>query len=485
MAGNEFMLSQVATEVQKAIDNALNPDKTLKKDRVPADAKSVGEDLGKKLNNNEFAYAIELSDELMPSTITWSGTGWTQTEGGGFAHTVGSTEPLTITLSEGTGENLYLISFNLESATNTGAPDASVAIYPSIGGSDAFSIYDGNTGTRTYEKIIRSVADGNLVFQPCAPMMPTDTTNGSFDGTIGNLSVRRVLSVREANIVLYDENGNATIEMRQTPTARYNFYMGLNSGKNDVTGKGNIAIGKDTLPDNTSGFWNVALGYRALKTNTVGSRNIAIGYLALQENTSGDRNIAIGTFALCRSHGFRNIAVGADAAWYLASGNYNIAIGTQAMGRATAADNNIIIGDKALRSASGFVESNVIIGEDALSAASTGAVQGNVIIGKKACAAETSTESSVVIGNAALPHSTRAARSVIIGDHAGNHTGTLNDVICIGNYSAAAKSGQTFIGGHNTVETIVKGDFIVQGTDGVKRQIVFNDDGTCSWTAVE
>ena len=66
----------------------------------------IDEKLGKvdeKLNNSETTYAIELSDELMPSTITWSGTGWTQTEGGGFAHTVGSTEPLTITLSEGTG----------------------------------------------------------------------------------------------------------------------------------------------------------------------------------------------------------------------------------------------------------------------------------------------------------------------------------------------------------------------------------------------
>jgi hypothetical protein len=386
-------------------------------------------------------------------------------------------------LTDEMGEDLYMVLFNIESATNTSSPDASVAIYPSIGGSDAFALYDGNTGTRTYEKILKSVSGNSLVFQPCNPKMPTDTTNGSFDGTISNISVRKVLSVREANIVLYDENGNATIEMRQTPAARYNFYMGLNSGKNDVTGKGNVAIGKDTLPDNTSGFWNVALGQGALKANTVGSRNIAIGRVAMQENTSGDRNVAIGTFALCRSHGFRNIAIGADAAWNIAEGNDNIAIGVQAMESCTAGDKNTVIGSNAVYSAETNTKESVAVGYNALHDAAY--MDKCVAIGSGAGEKIAGAESLVAIGYKAFGNATRASRSVAIGDHAGAHSGTLNDVICIGNYSTATKAGQTVIGGARTVETIVKGDFIVLGTDGIKRQIVFNEDGTCSWTAVD
>ena len=34
-------------------------------------------------------------------------------------------------------------------------------------------------------------------------------------------------------------------------------------------------------------------------------------------------------------------------------------------------------------------------------------------------------------------------------------------------------------------EMMAIGDFVVKGTDGVKRQIVFNDDGSCSWTVVK
>lgn len=443
----------------------VETDPTLTGDGAPADAAAVGAALDKKMDSGERAYALELSEELLSDSPAWSGDGWTQNADGSYTHTVGQTAPLTLALNTQTGEDFYLISFAVVSETDTDAPDASVAVYPSVGGSDAFAIYDGNTGTRTYEKIVRSVADGNLVFQPCDPMMPTDTTNGSFDGTVSNISLRRVLSVREANIVLYDENGNATIEMRQTPTARYNFYMGLGSGKHDVTGKGNVAIGKDSLSDNTSGFWNVALGQNALKANTVGSRNIAIGRVALAENTSGDRNIAIGTFALCRSHGFRNIAIGADAAWYIADGNDNIAIGTQAMESCTTGDNNTVIGSNAVYDAD-YLDMSVVIGSTA----------GEKIVGG---------ESVVAIGYNAFGRTERASRSIAIGDHAGNHTGSFNDVICIGNYSTAYKSGQTFIGGARTVETVVKGDFFVLGTDGVKRQIVFNEDGTCSWTAVE
>ena len=47
MAANEFILEQLAAEVQKAIDNALNPDTTLTEEGKPADAKAVGDALAK------------------------------------------------------------------------------------------------------------------------------------------------------------------------------------------------------------------------------------------------------------------------------------------------------------------------------------------------------------------------------------------------------------------------------------------------------
>lgn len=45
---NEFVLEQVASEVQRAINNALNPDSTLAESGKPADAKAVGDAIAKK-----------------------------------------------------------------------------------------------------------------------------------------------------------------------------------------------------------------------------------------------------------------------------------------------------------------------------------------------------------------------------------------------------------------------------------------------------
>jgi hypothetical protein len=44
----EFVLSQVASEVQRAINNALNPDTSLTESGKPADAKAVGDALASK-----------------------------------------------------------------------------------------------------------------------------------------------------------------------------------------------------------------------------------------------------------------------------------------------------------------------------------------------------------------------------------------------------------------------------------------------------
>ena len=55
-----FKLKQTSEQVQKAIDNSLNPDKTLNEEGVPADAQAVGEELKNKYSaENEPPYPVE------------------------------------------------------------------------------------------------------------------------------------------------------------------------------------------------------------------------------------------------------------------------------------------------------------------------------------------------------------------------------------------------------------------------------------------
>lgn len=430
---------------------------------TPLDAQHMNhmeEGIEAALPTKETAYEMEISGELTPETITWSGEGWTETADG-FAHTVGQTAPLEIDLPFATGTDLYQVAFHIASPTDTSSPDASVAVYPSIGDSDPFALYDGSTGNMTWVRYIRSVSDGKLIFQPCDPMLPTDA-NGQFDGVISNISVKRITSIRETYLVVYDANGAANIEMRQTPAERYNVYIGKDSGKSDVNAKGNVSVGALALSEATSGFWNVALGDRALEKTTVGSRNIAIGHIALQECTSGDRNVAIGSFALCRNHGFRNIAIGADAAWYNTTGYNNIAIGVTALGSNTTGADNIAIGSRAHNGMNGSY--------------------GNVVIG--ASAGGKNGDNNVVIGKEAFTGNGGGSRHIAIGYRAGKLPQTMSDTIAIGAYATPTKTGQTVIGGNRTVETVVVGDFIVRGTDGVSRKVIFNQDGTCRWEAV-
>lgn len=61
-------------------------------------------------------------------------------------------------------------------------------------------------------------------------------------------------------------------------------------------------------------------------------------------------------------------------------------------------------------------------------------------------------------------------------------TSDLSNSITIGNTKAI--NNQTTIGNNNINSTVIYGDLIVVGTDGIKRKIKFNDDNTCSWEVV-
>ena len=82
----DFVLKQTASEVQKAIDNALNPDTTLTVSGKPADAKAVGDalaNIGGGLSSTEknlvlslfknAAYTTNMSATIAQLETLWSG----------------------------------------------------------------------------------------------------------------------------------------------------------------------------------------------------------------------------------------------------------------------------------------------------------------------------------------------------------------------------------------------------------------------------
>ena len=88
MIVEEFVLKQTASEVQKAIDNALNPDTTLSVSGKLADAKAVGDALanisGDGLSSTEknlilslfknAAYTTNMSATIAQLETLWSGS---------------------------------------------------------------------------------------------------------------------------------------------------------------------------------------------------------------------------------------------------------------------------------------------------------------------------------------------------------------------------------------------------------------------------
>ena len=204
----------------------------------------------------------------------------------------------------------------------------------------------------------------------------------------------------------------------------------------------NVAIGAyamealkvDTETDSQSGRYNVAIGKSAMRRTTTGNHNTAVGFQTMMDVTTGSANTAVGE----------------DAMMTMGAGERNVAIGCRALQSATAGDDNVAIGQGA-----GYWSDDLH---------PTGSR--NTMVGAHSGQTDGAGSDNVAIGYFAKA------------------TNGLNHTIVIGGGITAQKDGQTIIGNGGTVETLVMGDFIVHGTDGVKRQIVFNADGTCSWLAV-
>lgn len=204
----------------------------------------------------------------------------------------------------------------------------------------------------------------------------------------------------------------------------YCVVVGKNVMKNN-TGTKNMAVGQDNMKD-CSGHDNTSMGYHASFRNTSGNYNAAFGSESQDDNTRGSLNASIGFCSLQRNNeGSENVALGAYALTGGLDEHYDAENPKEQ-------NYNVAVGAYAMKNALSGSTSNVAIGRNAMPTA------------------------KVYINN-----------------------------IAIGKDADCDKDNQAVIGNDSTIETIVRGDLIVKGTDGIKRQIVFNQDGTCSWIQVD
>lgn len=219
----------------------------------------------------------------------------------------------------------------------------------------------------------------------------------------------------------------------------------------------------DSMSSDVSGFWNVALGGpNTMQALENGSRNVAIGAVAMKRLVTGTRNIAIGTYSMpWITEGDRNVAIGADTLYSLTS-----------TGSQTAKD-NIAIGKAALRGVDGTAR-NVAIGTSALAGRTASAIIGNVAIGHQA--GYKLTDGNVAIGNTAGYNSV-GSYNVLVGISTDAQdpeapTNPIYSSIAIGRAAKATKTGQMVLGNPMYITEVV-----IAG-----KKLVFNQDGTITWT---
>ena len=372
------------------------------------------------------------------------GAGWTGDAASGFTKTAGNTNPLTWAPPFPTGVKTYIVEWTVDTPSD---PFLNYLFSITIGGSFPMVMYEGEFLTHTYKRGIQSLADGSLVFTPQSP----------FAGTIRNVSLKEVTTPTAPSHTFKDSTGANVLEVRPGPAALQNVFIGIGTGRFNVTGHENVGLGVGVLSRSTSGFWNVGIGKDALRDNVNGTRNFAGGFLALAENRSGHRNIGIGPFALTRNtDGISNIGLGADVLWYNRTGNYNIGLGQAALGEMTFGDANIGIGRAAMAAAEGLsyhigigdyalmaledesVGNQIGIGRRALRNATRG---GNIGIGYEVMLGLTTGNGHTVIGHDALKAVTTALNCTAIGRDAVRYlTGERNTGVGLGALMGVAGS---------------------------------------------
>lgn len=369
---------------------------------------------------------VKCGEALLTDDIVTLGTGWTGNLTDGFTHTSGNTEPLTFDIGSVDGER-YLIGANLSAGGNVSC------LRLTIGNSYPTDPY----GSNPWVWGVQSVDGGSLKLTPVS----------NWSGTITNIDCRKITADGENEYSFVVDN-----------------------------------IAHEGMSNHLSGFWDIQMGKDALMNSVNTTRCIAIGNSSLEALKTGGRNICLGTFTLpAMTYGEDNVAIGADSGLYVQEAHGCVSIGKSAMSAGEKYTSCIAIGHAALYgSANADAKLNIGIGEYA--GYKVTSAKSNTFIGNNAGYNVTTGSMNTFIGNSAG----RTAASwgcTVIG--AGADTGTYTKSIAIGYAANATKSLQAVLGGDDITETLLKGDLVVRGTDGVKRQIVFNADGTVGWTTVQ
>lgn len=367
--------------------------------------------------------AFKAEEIEITENIVTLGTGWSGNNVDGYTHTDGNTEPLSFAINAVDGES-YIIEYDCSLSGDSillklGSAENLESVYPT-------SPYN---GTKKNQWGLVSTGDNGIL-----QVIPVS----SYTGYIKNLKCYKIT-----------ENGTKEIT------------VALN----------NVGIGN--LPKHIAGFYNFYLSPTSMQKSVNGTRNVAIGYASLRDIISGGRNIGLGTFSLSNLiYGENNIGIGADAMIYPTLAENIIAIGKGAMGNGKQRTDDIAIGRYALAgnpTKETVTQKNVAIG---LEAGRDCESSGNVFIGSAAGAKTSKSANNVYIGKNAGSNITTGWGNTIIGADA-KSTGNFSQVTVVGQGAQATKHKQAVFGPDATEETILKGNVLVRGVDGVFREIAY------------
>ncbi len=371
-----------------------------------------------------------LGSEL--AAVTGTGTNWTlagtNLNVGGYTHTVGDVTPLTTTLAAVSG-TYYQIAYTI-----TGRTAGSITI---------------NYGGTTSTGITVTGAIGVLASSTAAL---TITPSTDFDGNVV-LSVKTI-STSSASVSYLDSSGTTRNELRISNVSN-NIFLGLTSGRRNITGTSNTGIGTNALQNTISATSNVAIGTNALQNITSGGGNVAIGFNALNSSTVGTGNTAIGTSTLqSNTTGINNAAIGIGTLYSNTTGTNNAAIGTSTLQSNTTGINNAALGSSAL-SANTTGIGNTAIGTNALQNKQLGSNNTSLGYNSGRYTGSGTTAMTSVNNSMYLGYQTRGL----------NATGTTNEIV-IGYDVVGLGSNTTVLGNSSTITTAIYGDLLLgQTTD--------------------
>jgi hypothetical protein len=303
-------------------------------------------------------------------------------------------------------------------------------------------------------------------------------------GTVGGFAVSgrsptksgsiKFMDMTKENYFVGHESGKNNVD------GRYNSFMGYQSGQANSSGNLNAFYGYQAGFSNISGSNNTFLGDSAGYLNTNGDYNTFIGFAAGSKNTSGTNNTFVGSYSgYNNADGDYNTFGGYHAGYANITGNENSFYGDRAGVNNIDGSNNVFIGNLTgfsnsgdscvfIGNRSGYINEgiiNIFIGNRAGYSNTTGEhniFQGqmagyknetgnqNIFFGYKAGYKNISGWSNVFMGlNAGYSNET-AAYGIFIGQNTGFNNNGHNNIF-IG-YSAGiantSGSGNTFIGKH-------------------------------------